>query len=223
MKARAPTLAAAIAAIERAGVLLVYPIQSRPEPPSLWHAFHPGETMRWEWDETGDDRVVALWRLRERLARSRRVVYSKWFKNRAVFFSRSLFVAMLCELRATGAIRAGLDPDALEVLALLESDSPRSSKALRSAAGLTGRAFESAYQRALRELFARMLIVGFGEVDDGAFPSLAVGATRTLFEDLWDEAGELEPSEAARVIAETLPARSPFRLHHAKVLAAVRG
>ncbi|UJR82390.1 hypothetical protein [Sandaracinus amylolyticus] len=221
--ARAPTFASAIAAIDRAGALLVYPIENRLEPPSLWHRFHPGETMRWDWDESGDERVVAMWRLRERLARSRRVVYSKWFRNRATLFSRALFTAMLCELRATGRIREGLEPDAIDVLTALESDSPLGAKQLRGAAGLTGRAFESAYQRALRELFARMLIVGFGEIDEGAFPSLAIGATRTLFEDLWDEAGAMDPMEASRTVAALLPQGSAFAKHHAKILASVRG
>ena len=45
------------------------------------------------------------------------------------------------------------------------------------------------YSRALKELWSRLLIVGVGEVADGAFPSLAMSATRHRFEELWpDEA-----------------------------------
>src|SRR4051812_17327021 len=85
----------AVAAIERSGVLLVYPIQNRPDPPSLWTALHPRTAMRWEWDESGDDRVADLWHLRERLSRSGEVVYAKWFQGRATFFSREVFTAFL--------------------------------------------------------------------------------------------------------------------------------
>lgn len=39
----------------------------------------------------------------------------------------------------------------------------------------------------MKQLWARLLIVGFGEVDDGAFPSLAVAATELMFEDSWND------------------------------------
>jgi len=217
----APTAKAAIAAIDAHGALLVYPIENRPEPLSLWKVFHPRARMRWDWDESGDWRVVDLWALRERIARSRKVVYTKWYRGRATFFSRALFAAMLSRYRATGAIRAGLEADALEILGALESDSPRSTKSLRAAVGLSGRMFEASWQRSLKQLFARMLIVGFGEVDDGAFPSLAVGATRALFEDLWDEAGAIDPAIAEGRIASALPVGSRFRRHHEEVLRAL--
>jgi hypothetical protein len=208
----------AIAAIEKHGALLVYPIENRPEPLSLWRVLHPRTPMRWDWDTTADPRVADLWRLREELARSRAVVYSKWYRSRATFFSRELFTALLARHRAAGSLRRGLEPDALEILALLESDSPRSTKQLRADAGLTGKPFEASYRRALDQLFSRGLIVGFGEVDDGAFPSLAIGATRVLFEDLWDASETLDPRVAAACVARHLPSASPFGKHHANVL-----
>lgn len=207
----------AIDAIEARGALLVFPIQNRASPPSLWHVLHPGVAMRWDWDQSADPRVPALWHLREELARSRGVVYSKWYQDRATFFSRALFVAMLASQRAVGpSLEAGLSPDAIEMLRLLESDSPRSTKQLRRDAGLTGRMFESSFRRGLTQLFRRMLVVGYGEVDDGAFPSLAVGATRTLFEELWDEASTLDPIEASKHVRAILPSDSPFARQHEK-------
>ena len=216
---RAVNVASAVAAVEAHGALLLYPVENRREPRSLWHHYHPRSAMRWDWDSTGDDRVVALWRLRERLARSRRVVYGKWYRGRATFFSRELFTAMLATYHASGDVRSGLDPDANDVLEALESDSPRSTKELRAEVGLRGRMFEGAYQRALGALWSRLLIVGFGEVDDGAFPSLAIGATRALFEDLWDEALSMDPARAARVVAACLPPGSALARQHAKTLA----
>jgi hypothetical protein len=168
----------AIAAIERRGILLVFPIANRPEPRSLWSELHPRTVMRWEWDQEGDSRVHDLWHLRAELARSRRVVYSKWFKNRATLFAKPVFRAMLGDLLAQGDLVAGLDRSARAVLELLEDDS---TKALRKASGLP----DARFQAALKTLWSRLLIVGVGEVEDGSFPSLAVGATQLLFEDEW--------------------------------------
>jgi hypothetical protein len=208
----------AIAAIERRGVLLVYPITNRRDPPSLWFELHPKSEMRWSWDEGADPRVVQLWHLRERIARSRAVVYSKWFKNRAVFFKKPLFEAMLAKLHATGRLLEDLPQEAAELLSLLEEDSPISTKELRKRAGLQGKLLERPWTKALSELFARCLIVGTGEVADGAFPSLAVGATRWIFEDLWLAAREGVTAEHEALIAEYLPEGSAFGKEWKKIL-----
>ena len=49
----------------------------------------------------------------------------------------------------------------------------------------------------MKKLFENGLIVGFGEVDDGAFPSLACGTTSLIFEELWESGLETEKAEAA--------------------------
>ena len=191
----------AIAKIEKRGILLVFPITNRAEPRSLWSELHPRVTMRWEWDESGDGRVVELWRIRERLARSGDVVYAKWFRGRATLFALPVFRGMLSMLQIAGDLTFGLSPQAKKLLDILEDDSPQSTKALRGNADLQGRANEAIYTRALKELWSRLLIVGAGEVDDGAFPSLAIGATRLLFEDLWLESATPRASDLARVEA----------------------
>ena len=106
-----------------------------------------------------------------------------------------------------------LGSEARELLSLLEDDSPQSTKQLRRAAGLTGRASERTWTRALRELWERLLIVGTGEVDDGAFPSLEVGATRWIFEELWERASRGPQPEHEPLLAEALPAHSSFGKH----------
>jgi hypothetical protein len=63
----------------------------------------------------------------------------------------------------------------------------------------------------MKELFTQLLIVGFGEIDDGAFPSAAVGATELLFSDLWREADEMTYTEAKVVVDQFLPEGSHFR------------
>lgn len=199
----------AIEAIDRHGVLLVYPIQNKPEPLSLWHVLHPKTPMNWAWDADADPRVAQMWHLREELAHDKSVVYTKWLGGRATFFSLDLFRAMLAELRAHGDLRAGLSPDATNVMDALYDDSPQSTRALREAAGLGGRQYEGAFGRAMREAWERLLMVGVGEVEAGGFPALAVGATELLREDLWREADERTPEGRAR-LERALRESKPF-------------
>jgi len=201
----------AIHKINQRGVLLVFPIKNAKEPASLWSEFYPRTKMRWEWDEDGDDRVSHLWFLMKKLSACRKVVYSKWYQNRATFFSREVFTALLSWRQSRGPLTAGLTRPARELLDILESDSPLSTKQIKKMADLQGRDNESTFQRAMKELFSRYLIVAYGEVDDGAFPSLAVGATRLLFEDLWTEARSMKPEVALAMIDKHMPPGSKTR------------
>jgi hypothetical protein len=215
----------AIAAIERRGILLVYPIANRPEPRSLWSELHPRSPMRWAWDAHADGRVARLWRLREELARSDDVVYAKWFRGRATFFARPVFRGILASLaRETADARRGLSRQARELLELLEDNSPQSTKELRANAGLQGRVNEGVYTRALKELWSRLLVVGVGEVDDGAFPSLAMSATRLHLEDLWPGSADAVANAAAdaRRLAKVLAGAPLFARELAKTLAVVQ-
>lgn len=151
--------------------------------------------MHWAWDESADDRVVGLWHLREELARSRKVVYAKWYRGRAVFFSRDLFTDMLSAI-APWTIATSFE--ASEIMALLEENSPQSTRDVRREAGLRGKQGERVWQRCLKELWQALLIVGTGEVADGSFPSLEIGATRAIFEDLWEEAAQRDRTAAIR-------------------------
>jgi hypothetical protein len=203
-------LKSAISAIERNGILLVFPMNNKKEPASLWSVAYPRSKMLWEWDSGGDNRVANLWHLREELSRSRKVVYVKWYQGRATFFSRTVFSAMLRIFHSTAIKKTTLGTEARLVLETLESDSPLSTKQLKKLTDLQGRANEARYSRALKELFTRLLIVGFGEVDEGAFPSLAVGATQVLFEDLWNEASEMDKKKAFEILGNTLAPGSLF-------------
>lgn len=200
----------AVEAIEKHGILLVYPVENRKEPLSLWSAFFPRSRMRWEWDEEGDDRVSRLWHLREELSRSGKVVYSKWYRGRATFFSKEIFTGLLAALGTSRMPRQGLSPAAREILEVLSLDSPLSTRQIKRATDLIGRANEAAYHRAMNELSSRLLIVGFGEVDEGAFPSLASGATELLFEDLWSASRGMEPDLALKSVRDRLGETNPF-------------
>jgi hypothetical protein len=175
----------AYAAVEELGIALVYPIANEREPPSLWYALHPRTKMRWSWDDGADDRVVALWHLRNRMSESGDAAYGKWFRGRATFFSLDVFHAMLGAIADAGDPLSGLPHESREILELLRERSTMSTKELRAAAGLQGKAFESLFTHAMKTLWQRLLVVGVGEVEDGAFPSLAVGATELVFEDIW--------------------------------------
>jgi hypothetical protein len=214
----------AVAAVERRGILLVYPLANRPEPRSLWSELHPRTPMRWAWDADADGRVARLWRLREELARSDEVVYAKWFRGRATFFAPAVFRGILASLAREGELAAGLSRNARFLLDLLEDNSPQSTKELRANADLQGRANEPAYARALKELWSRLLVVGVGEVDDGAFPSLNMSATRLRFEPLWPGSAGASASLAsdARRLDAALLAAPLFARELAKTRATLR-
>lgn len=191
-------------------MLLVYPIASKKEPPSLWSNFFPRSVMKWEWDQDGDTRVSDLWHLRAELSVSGKVVYTKWYQGRATFFSKELFTAFLCVLHFTNPIRAELSTTAHQILDLLNMDSPLSTKEIRRATELTGKFLAPVYDKSLKELWNRLLIVGFGEVEDGAFPSLAIGSSKLLFEELWNEASLMKRAKAFAIIEKKQPPTSLF-------------
>lgn len=200
----------AIKAIDRRGCLLVYPLNNRKEPASIWSELFPRTRMRWEWNTEGDTRVSDLWIVREQLSRSRQVVYSKWYQGRATFFSRDVFVAMLAFLRAASFVERLAEPASRNVLDILLADSPLSTKQLKAAVDLEGRLMESTYNRAMKPLWSRLLLVGFGEFDDSSFPSLGVGATATVFEELWNSSLEFSRDKALEFLNEKLGADSPW-------------
>ena len=198
-KQKALTESQAIRAIEQHGILLTFPIDNRPQPDSLWSTSY-SDKMRWEWDNNGDDRVAKLWHLRTELSESRKVVYAKWYQGQATFFSREAMVALLAFYETSKIEHAieipGLSSEAKQILEVLEMNSPQSTKQIKLATELRGKFFERTYERAMKSLWSALRIVGFGEFDDGAFPSLGIGATHTLFEDLWEESKCLRPSQA---------------------------
>jgi hypothetical protein len=163
--------------------------------------------------------VAELWHLRTRLSLSREVVYAKWFRGRATVFARDVFTAMLTLRREGRDLRAGLSAEAAAILEVLDETSPVSTKELRKLAGLQGKLLERAWTHATQELWSRLLIVGYGEVDDGAFPSLAIGATQSLFDDLWDDSSEQTPTAARALLAARPGASSLFYKHFMKLLA----
>ena len=209
-------LSTAVTSIRQHGALLVFPINNREQPHSLWAEFFPKTRMVWEWYEDSDNRVGNMWQLMKRLSECRDVVYSKWYQGRATFFSHELFTAMLSLRRAHSMRRSELSETARVLFEVLENNSPLSTRELKRLTDLQGRTNEGPYNRGMRELFNQLLIVGFGEVDDGAFPSLAVGATELMFEDLWREGAGLKQAKAKSILERFMPRGSHFRRYFDK-------
>lgn len=196
----------ALAAIEQKGILLVFPIKNSPEPDSIWRHLHPRSKMVWEWDADSDHKVSDLWILKEELSRSNQVVYVKWYQNRATFFSKETFVNMLAYLHS----EAPMPSESYTILEALEMDSPLSTKQLKEAADLQGRYMEATYNRAMKPLWQRLLIVAFGEVEDSSFPSIAVAATKNMFEDLYGQAQRITPAQAEKYLQAKLGQDNKF-------------
>jgi len=204
----------AIQAINRDGVILVFPIDTKKDPHSLWYELHPKTKMRWEWDDEGDSKLADLWHLRTQLSTTREVVYTKWFRNRATYFSRDLFTACLCLSLQDLQI---LPRESKEILEALKMDSPLSTKQIKEAASLQGRMLEALFNRSMKKLWDPFLIVAFGEFEDSSFPSLAIGTTETLFEDLWENALAMKPKEAQKILDAKMPEGSDWRKYWDKI------
>ncbi|WP_415062587.1 hypothetical protein [Bdellovibrio sp.] len=198
-----------IQAIQSKGCLLVYPLENRKEPASLWSELYPRTKMRWEWDQEGDNRVAEMWVLREELSRSREVIYAKWFRGRATFFSKEVFVNILAYLGSSQG-EVSLPRPSQEALDSFLLDSPQSTKIIKENLGWQGRIMESHYNRALKPLWNFLYIVGFGEVEDSSFPSLNMAATQNLFEDLWLKSLDLDPKDAEERLVKILGEENLF-------------
>lgn len=202
---------AAISKIKKRGVLLVFPLNNQKEPASLWSEFHPRKKMNWVWDDSAGAEVGELWWLMKKLSANPQVVYSKWYRGRATFFSPELFTALLCLSKKFFEDHSRLSRTARLILDTLESDSPLSTRELKKLCDLQGKDNARFYNRAMKELFTEFLIVGFGEVDDGAFPSLAVGSTRSLFENLVLASHQLKVKDAEKILETYMPEGSLLR------------
>lgn len=212
-----PSLARAITHIQKAGILLLYPLKNQPEIPSLWNAFFPKVQMHWDWSEQGEDRIAELWHLRTDLSTSRKVVYTKWFRNRGTFFSLELFQALVSFVSSRKAADLSLGIDAQTILSVVNDDSPLATKTLKQLCEMPGRLEQSRFERAMKELWLRFLIVGYGEVDEGGYPSLAVGSSRLLFEDQWDASLKMTRQEREECIAKYFDRVPAFRKQYDKL------
>ena len=208
MRKETETLEKSIRAVRENEWLLVFPIPNKKEPKSLWHVLHPKSVMKWEWNESGDDKVVKLWHLRRLLAESHRVIYSKWYRGRATLFSESLFKKLWVFF---GPARLRIAGEGREIVELLEMESPLSTKQIRRGVELTGRDNEKRYVASMKELWRTFAIVGVGEIDDGAFPSLAHAATPVIFEELCNAAERENTFEEARAWLDCNIADKTFR------------
>lgn len=202
----------AIQAIEKRGALLVYPLANRKEPLSIWSELFPRSKMVWDWNEESDDRVADVWSLKEVLSRSRVVVYSKWYQGRATFFAPDVFIHLVALFESTNEATkmSHLSLESRDVLEALEADSPLSTKQIKAAVNLEGRLNETAYNRAMKPLWTRMMIVAYGEFQDSSFPSLGHAASSLIFEDLWREAEGISAVKAHSYLEKRLGKDNPF-------------
>jgi hypothetical protein len=191
------------AALNRESCILVFPLANQSDPPSLWRELFPKKKMVWEWTDDGDDDVPRLWQFREEMSRSGEVLYAKWFQNRATFFAKDHAPLWIRALNPSFS-ESGLSHAAKAILHALQDSSPQSTKALKKATQLKGRDFEKDFQSGLKQLSQRLLVVGFGEIDDGAFPSLAWGATELLFEKEYSAAKNLDHNNAQHLVLQKI-------------------
>lgn len=149
----------AIKLIDQNGILLVFPINNKKEPRSLWSGFFPSRKLVWEWDQEGDAAVHKMWSLMKDLSECREVVYSKWYQGRATFFSKQVFVAMLAYFLNLGLPDKPKSLNGRNILDALENDSPLSTKQIKKLTELQGKDNVRYYHRAMKELFSFLYII----------------------------------------------------------------
>jgi hypothetical protein len=184
-------------AIQKHGALLVFPIKNKKLPKSLWSVLYPKSEMVWEWNENSDNRISKLWIDREYLSRTGEAVYTKWYQGRATFFSKKVFTLLLAYLESP-KLEVNLLPSSKQALNELKEESPLSTKKIKVILEWQGKLMESHYNRAMKPLWERLYIVGFGEENDSSFPSLNMAASIYQFENEWS-AVETYTSEQARI------------------------
>lgn len=208
----------AIEKINDKHLLLVFPITNKKDPNSLWFELFPRTTMSWDWSETSGDKVPLMWQLMKKLSDCRQVVYSKWYQGRATFFSNEFFTHLLAYQKQNIHEELTLTHSEKLILEILTQNSPLSTKELKAESGLKGKLFEAEYSRSLKRLFLYQYIVAYGEVEDGAFPSLAVGATSSIYEDLWNAADEIENQQSLVFLRQVLESSQALNNYFKKQL-----
>jgi hypothetical protein len=203
----------AIAAINKQGALLVFPIKNRPQVPSLWKVFYPRTPMLWNWSDDGSAKVPRIWHLREELSRSRKVVYTKWYQGRATLLSFDLIRTFLSAVSTLDDPLAGLSEETRKIFLVLQDDSPLPLKEIKARCSEEWSIDPARVEKSLKELWNRLLITGFGEVEAGGFPSLAMGTVSRIFEDLWDESKNIRVKDRSQLLQKLLPEHSVFLKH----------
>ncbi len=209
----------AVKHINKHKICLVFPIKNNPEILSLWKCFYPRAKMKWEWDDSADNRVAKLWHLREEMASSRKIVYAKWYKGRATLLSKDIFVNMLALFEVAAEERIFKYKTAERIYDALEDNSPLSTKQIKKECDLAGKFMLADFNRSTKELWESLKIVGVGEKDDGAFPSLLVGASKLMHEELWAESKNISTQDAYLYLHAKLGKENKFFHYIQKLLA----
>src|SRR5688500_3775901 len=121
----------AIDAINEQGAVIVFPMNNKKDPKSLWSCLYTRAKMRWLCDDSADNRVVQMCHLREEISRSGQIIYSKWYQGRATCFSKNVFVHLLSAAQAHKKRNHIKLSEAKEIMDVLEMDSPISTKQIK--------------------------------------------------------------------------------------------
>lgn len=178
------TLKGALEHVEKVGRVAIFPEKNKKKSSiiSLWELFFPRTKMKWEWDDSADNRVVKLWWLKNEIAQTQKVLYGRFFGNRPILVSKN-------EARRTmaGLERKPLSSLAREILSRLEDNSPQTKRMIGKSLRDDGwEITKGDFERALLSLQKQFLIVNLGdsEREKGPMPSTEYAALSLVFPDL---------------------------------------
>lgn len=193
--------------INKAGVLLIFPIQNKDEPDSVWAHTYPRSKMIWDWTRDTDPKVDRIRAVLWDLVDEEKIILTKWYRDKPTIFSEDSFLYMLAYLRSAKKFQMR---ETKKVLDTLEIDSPQATQELKEACGLRGSHFKSDYNQAMRELWHRLLIVEHGEVKISHLPSTTIGSTEKTFGDIWERSLSINKKDAEKFLISKLNPENIF-------------
>lgn len=184
--------------VEAVGFAVPYP-QEGLELPSLWeaHVGRAGAPNGW------DAGVETVWTWKDELPANRWAFYGAYFRRKPSLVSLEMLKNLLAvagppdvrELYDSGE----LSHDALRVHESLSARRPAARRALRAAAGMTGKRGNARFQRGMRALERSLLVARVGAAQEGpsGWPSTVYDVMAEAFPEQSEQARRIRP-EAAR-------------------------
>lgn len=165
-------------------IVYVYPHKSKEEV-SIFRLLYPKKEFRWDWSEAADPKLVELWWLKDDLARSKKVVYGRFFKAKPCFVSIKKFQLLLKNTLVN------IDQlNALEtfIYELLLENSPQSTRMIKKVYRKLGVEVytRTEWNKAFLGLQKKLLICNLGdsEREHSPMPSTEYAAVEHVFENL---------------------------------------
>ncbi len=199
------------------GFAVPYP-QEGLELPSLWEAYVGRAGAPNGWDAS----VETVWGWKDELPANRWASYGAYFPRKPSLVSREMLGNLLAVAGPPDAQdlydSGRLTHDALRVYENLAAHRPAARRALRVAAGMTGKKGNARFQRSMGTLERSLLVarVGVGREGPSGWPSTVYDVMADAFPDEWAQSRKIRPVAARDALLSRYLA-TVVRAHGSKI------